>query len=410
MRLPTLALAPFLGILAGLAATLTATAQPERFDRFDKIERFENHRVDQDEGPEDRISKSAPEIERIHVRAPLWARGKAGVAPLLATSPSGYKPVQVRHAYGFDKITGNGAGQTIAIVDAYGSPSLANDLKTFCTAFGLPQATLAIYYPQGKPRANSGWALETSLDVQWAHAIAPGARIVVVVAKSASISNLLGAVDYAVKTLGAKQVSMSWGAAEFSTETRYDTYFNKPGVTFFAASGDNGAGVIWPAASPNVVAVGGTTLQLDASGTAITETGWSGSGGGISAYYTKPVFQNAISTAAKRSVPDVSYNADPNTGFPVYITNYNGSTGWITVGGTSAGAPQWAAAQALVNAARSTSLSNTNSALYSTAYANFFDILSGTNGGFFCNAGYDLVTGLGSPNAPALIPALSATK
>ena len=400
-------LSPFLILLAGLAVS------PSGLHAQGRSEKSEIHRIDQDEGPPERVSSSAPEIERIHARAPLWARGKAGVAPQLATSPSGYQPVQVRHAYGFDKITGNGAGQTIAIVDAYGSPSLANDLKTFSTAFGLPQATLAIYYPQGKPAANSGWALETSLDVQWAHAIAPGARIVVVVAKSASISNLLGAVDYAVKNLGAKQVSMSWGAAEFSTEAKYDTYFNKAGVTFFASSGDSGAGVIWPAASPYVVAVGGTTLQLDASGTAITETGWSGSGGGVSAYYTKPAFQNNFSTATKRSVPDVSYDADPNTGFPVYITNYNGSTGWITVGGTSAGAPQWAAAQALVNATRSTSLSNANNALYTTAtiaYADFFDIISGSNGGFFCNPGYDLVTGLGSPNAPALLPALSATK
>ena len=371
------------------------------------------HRVDQDEGPPERVNANAPEIESIHARAPLWARGKAGVAPLLATSPSGYKPAQVRHAYGFDKITGNGAGQTIAIIDAYGSPSLANDLQVFCTTFGLPQATLAVYYPQGKPSANSGWALETSLDVQWAHAIAPGARIVVVVAKSASISNLLGAVDYAVKNLGAKQVSMSWGAAEFSSETKYDTYFNKTGVTFFASSGDSGAGVIWPAASPYVVAVGGTTLQLDSSGNAITETGWSGSGGGASVYYTQPAFQKGFSTAVSRTVPDVSYDADPYTGFPVYITNYNGSTGWITVGGTSAGAPQWAAQQALVNSVRSTSLSNANTALYTiatTAYTDFFDIISGNNGGFSCNVGYDLVTGLGSPNAPLLVPALSATK
>jgi len=207
---------------------------------------------------------------------------------------------------------------------------------------------LSIVYPQGKPTSNSGWALETSLDAEWAHVVAPAAKIVVVVAKSSSLSDLLTAVDYAVKTVGAKQVSMSWGSAEFSSETSYDSHFNKSGVTFFASSGDRGAGVMWPAASPYVVGVGGTTLQLDSSGNVISETGWSGSGGGVSAYEAKPAFQNVWQKAGKRSVPDVSYNADPYTGFPVYITNYGGSTGWITVGGTSAGAPQWAAQQALV--------------------------------------------------------------
>ncbi|WP_395735132.1 peptidase S8 and S53 subtilisin kexin sedolisin [Prosthecobacter sp.] len=390
--------------LASLAASTAGFSAENRKDF---------HKVDQDEGPPGRVSSSAPEIERIHARAPLWARGATHAAPMATTSPTGYTPAQIRHAYGFDKITGNGAGQTIAIVDAYGSPSLANDLKVFSTTFGLQQATLAVYYPQGRPAANSGWALETTLDVQWAHAIAPGARIVVVVAKSASISNLLGAVDYAVKTLGAKQVSMSWGAAEFSSETKYDSHFNKTGVSFFASSGDSGAGVIWPAASPYVVAVGGTTLQLDSTGTALTETGWSGSGGGISAYCKKPAWQSGFSAAAGRAVPDVSYDADPYTGFPVYISNYNGTTGWIQVGGTSAGAPQWAAQQALINAARTTTMTGAGSQLYATAtsaYTDFFDILSGSNGAYFCSPSYDLVTGLGSPNAPALVPAMSATK
>jgi subtilase family serine protease len=371
------------------------------------------HQVNQNEGAPDQISGSASEIERIHARSPLWAHGPSSAAPQVTTSPGGYTPAQIRHAYGFDKISGNGSGQTIAIIDAYGSPTLANDLKVFCTTFGLPQATLAVYYPQGKPSGNSGWALETTLDVEWAHAIAPGARIVVVVAKSASISNLLGAVDYAVNTLGAKQVSMSWGAAEFSSEASYDTHFNKTGVSFFASSGDSGAGVIWPAASPYVVAVGGTTLHLDSTGNALTETGWSGSGGGVSAYNKEPAWQANYISSVGRAVPDVSYDADPATGFPVYISNYNGTTGWIQVGGTSAGAPQWTALQALVNAARSTTMSSTGSHLYSTAtsaYTDFFDIISGSNGSFFCSPGYDKVTGLGSPNAPALVPAMAAAK
>lgn len=352
------------------------------------------------------------DTDNITARPPVWVRGPVVATPFLATSPGGYTPKQIRHAYGFDQITGNGTGQTIAIVDAYGNPNVINDLTVFCNAYGLPQASISVYYPNGKPSTkNSGWALETNLDVQWAHAIAPGAKIAVVVAKSASMSNLINAVDYAVKTLGAKQVSMSWGGSEFSSEASYDSHFNKTGVSFFASSGDSGAGVMWPAASPFVVAVGGTSLQLDSAGNLISETAWSGSGGGVSVYESAPVWQSGWQTTGKRTVPDVSYNADPNTGFPVYISNYSNSTGWITVGGTSAGAPQWAAQQALVNAARSTSLSSTGSALYSiggTSYTtSFLDITSGSNG-FTATAGYDYVTGLGSPKVPALAPALMA--
>ena len=354
-----------------------------------------------------------PDCANIVARVPLWTLGGLRATPFLATSPGGYTPAQIRHAYGFDQLKGNGSGQTIAIVDAYGSPTLASDLATFSTTFGLPAANLAVYYPKGKPTTgDSGWALETTLDVEWAHAIAPGAKIAVVVAKSTSLSDLLGAVDYAVKTVGAKQVSMSWGAAEFSGETSYDSYFNKSGVSFFASSGDSGAGVMWPAASPYVVAVGGTTLSLDSAGNVLGETAWSGSGGGISAYEAKPAFQANWQGASKRSTPDVSYNANPYTGYPVFISNYNGSSGWITVGGTSAGAPQWAAQQAIVNASRTTSLSSADAALYGLAAgsytADFADIISGSNGAYSCTTGYDYVTGLGAPNAETLVPALIA--
>ncbi len=342
--------------------------------------------------------------DQIEARPPIHFR------PFISPSPSGYTPAQMRHAYGFDQLAGNGAGQIIAIVDAYGSPTIQNDLNVFCSTFGLPTVTVEVYYPQGKVRQiNSGWALETSLDVEWAHAIAPGARIALVVAKSASLSNLLGAVNYAVG-LGAKQVSMSWGASEFSSETSYDSYFNHAGVTFLASSGDSGAGVIWPAASPNVTAVGGTSLVLNSTGTVSSETAWSGSGGGISAYEALPSYQNGWLAAAGRGVPDVSYDADPNTGVPVYISDYNNTAGWFTVGGTSAGSPQWAALFALTNASRSSSVSSSNPALYATATANyaadFRDITVGNNGAYSASVGYDLVTGLGSPLANQLVPSL----
>ena len=346
-------------------------------------------------------------------RPEAWeARPPIHVRPDLSSSPTGYAPSQVANAYGFSRLSGNGAGQTIAIVDAYGSSTIQNDLNIFCATYGLPTTTVQIAFPSGKPkRSSSGWALETSLDVEWAHAMAPGANILLVVAKSASLSDLLTAVDAAVKA-GAKQVSMSWGGGEFSSETSYDYHFNVAGVTFTASSGDSGSGVQWPAASPYVVSVGGTTLSVDSSGNFLSETAWSGSGGGISSYETRPGFQNGWQGASGRGVPDVSYDADPNTGVSVYIGNYNGSSGWVTVGGTSAGAPQWASLFARANASRSASLSLTDIAIYSLANANysgdFRDITSGNNGGFSATARYDYVTGLGSPLVGTLVPALSS--
>src|SRR5262249_24305712 len=146
------------------------------------------------------------------------------------------------------------------------------------------------------------------------------------------------------------QVSMSWGTSEFSTENTFDSHFNVAGVSFFCSSGDSGSGTQWPATSPYVTCVGGTSLSLDASGNVLSETGWSGSGGGVSAYEVRPGFQNGFQTAANRSMPDVAYNADPNTGVAVYIS----SSGWVIAGRTSAAAPQWAALCALANSSRTT--------------------------------------------------------
>ena len=330
--------------------------------------------------------------------------------PYLTPGPTGYSPAQVRHAYGFDLLAGGGSGQMIAVVDAYCSSTIQNDLNIFCATYGLPTTTIQISYPGGKPRkSSSGWALETSLDVEWAHAIAPNATLLLVVAKSASFSDLLAAVDAAVKA-GAHQVSMSWGGSEFSSESSYDYHFNKPGVTFTASSGDSGAGVEWPAGSPYVLSVGGTSLSLDAYGNVLSETAWSGSGGGIGAYEVRPVYQNGWQAAAGRGVPDVSYDADPNTGVSVYIGNYNGSSGWVTVGGTSAGAPQWAWLIALANSARISPLNATDIPVYSLAGLNyalyFFDVTQGNDGGFSAAGGYDYVTGLGRPFANQLVPAL----
>jgi subtilase family serine protease len=300
-----------------------------------------------------------------------------------------------------------GAGTTIAIVDAYYDPTVANDLNVFSTRYNLTPVNFVEHKMSSSIPTDGGWALEISLDVQWAHAIAPNATILLVEASSSSDFDLLAAVNYARSQPNVVAVSMSWGGVEFSGETAYDSYFVYSGVTFFASSGDSGAGVIYPSSSPNVVAVGGTTLNLNSDGSFSSETAWSGSGGGVSSQETEPAYQVAygvLGTSGHRGVPDVSYNADPNTGVLVYdSTPYNGQTGWWIVGGTSAGAPQWAAIQAL-------GLSCSNANFYvdakSVNYPSYFrDITSGANGAYSAGAGYDLVTGLGSPLTTIFTPA-----
>src|SRR5436190_7049505 len=334
-----------------------------------------------------------------HARPPIYIN----ITPSTSTY---YSPPQVRHAYGFDQLTANGAGQKIAIVDAYGNASIQSDLNTFCSQFGLSSTTVQIV--GSNLGTDTGWALETALDVEWAHAIAPGATIILSVARSNSLNDLLSAVDAAVSA-GATVVSMSWGASEFAGMSIYDSHFNKANVAFTASSGDSGAGVDWPAVSPYVVGVGGTTLTLDASNNRVSETAWSGSGGGASIYFARPTFQNGWQTSNGRGVPDVSYLADPSTGVLVY-DSVNG--GWFVVGGTSAGAPQWAAVIALANQLRNNSgaanLGWANVSLYPLAQGStttpytvnstyFYDVSSGNNGAYNAAPLYDYVTGLGSP-------------
>ncbi len=341
------------------------------------------------------------------------------------TGPVGYVPSQIRHAYALDLISNQGTGQTIGIVVAYGSPTLQKDLDVFCQQFGIPTTAVQIIYGKTRPKTiDQGWALETSMDVQWAHAIAPKAKIIVSVAASPTISNLVAAVDNAVKA-GAKIISMSWGANEFSTETSYETYFTRSGVSYFASSGDSGstAGTSWPATSPNVTSVGGTSLYLDASGNLTAdEVAWSGSGGGFSLYFNRPTYQNGWHTNAKRSYPDVSMVANPSTGAAVYnSTPYSGSAGWWQVGGTSLSCPITAATFALANEQRvaksKATLSGFNSSLYKLAASTasgisqypyfFYDVTVGNTGNFSATPLLDQTTGLGSPVNENIVPAIS---
>jgi subtilase family serine protease len=209
---------------------------------------------------------------------------------------------------------------------------------------------------------------------------------------------------------------MSWGSPEFQGEALNDGHFSKTGVTFVAASGNAGAGGFYPAASPNVVGVGATRLSFDASGGYAGESAWGGSSGGLSQFEPEPVFQSLFqipNNTNQRGIPDVAYSGDPTAGFAVYSSHpVMGTKGWFQLGGTSAAAPQWAALFAIVNSMRKSPLSGDPGVLYQVASpATFHDITSGSNGDCgppVCTAapGYDYVTGLGSPIANQLIPAL----
>jgi subtilase family serine protease len=338
---------------------------------------------------------------RCHALVVTDSRGN----PNASSGPSGYGPGQLITAYGLP--TSAGAGQTIAIVDAYDHPNIENDLAVYNSQFGLPACTTAngcfrkVDQRGGTryPTKNAGWALEISLDVEVAHGICPACKILLVEADSASISNLLAA-EKTARTLGATVISNSWGASEFSSEASYDSSFNYPGVPITVSSGDNGYGVEWPAASQYVTAVGGTTLKLNANNTRASEIAWSGAGSGCSAYEPKPYWQNDTG-CSKRTVADVSAVADPNTGVAVYDSiRYQGAAGWFRVGGTSLASPLVAAVYALAG-----NSSGTTYGSYPYSHTGgLIDITSGNNGTcgtqYLCTAvfGYDGPTGLGAPN------------
>jgi subtilase family serine protease len=364
----------------------------------------------------------------------LLPTGGGGVHALGSPGPTGYTPSQIRHAYGFDQITfangtvtGDGSGTTIAIVDAFDDPTIANDLKQFDATFGLPDPTFTKVDQNGGtnyPRADGGWASEIALDVEWSHAIAPKANILLVEANDSSFTNLGAAVSFAASQPGVVAVSMSWGGGEFAGETSLDSTFQTPaghaGVAFIAASGDSGAPPIYPAISPNVLAVGGTTLNLDSSGNILGESAWGGSGGGISSFEAQPSYQNGVVTqsSTQRTNPDVAYDADPNTGFPVYDSFNNGTANpWSQFGGTSDAAPQWSALIAIADQGRALnglgSLDGPTQLLpklYSVSSADFYDITTGNNGTYSAGPGYDLVTGLGTPVANLLVADLAGSQ
>lgn len=423
---------------------------------------------------------------------------------------AGLSPAQVQKAYGFDQLSfiktnldrtttvfsaannNLGQGQTVAIIDFASNPTIFDDANVFSTQFGLPQfvskapaanqpyqPTLKIVNQTGTknlPSPDPGWAGEITLDVEWVHAIAPAANILLV-----ECNDLLAGVDYARHQPGVVAVSCSFGMglggignflgipseAEFIGETLQDSIFTTPaghtGITFSVSAGDTGGPAAWPSISPNVLSVGGTSLTLNKNGTYSSETTWNnqtGAGGGgqsgifgfqahgyFSQFYVHPTdpitlervpsYQAGLGLTSRGS-PDVSYNADPLTGVAVYSTYAFG--GWDVIGGTSAGAPQWAALTAIVDQGRAlkgkSSLANLQSAVYKVPRTDFHDITTGNTdwwsrfkmqlqltvpeigfnlgtdplgiSGNAAHSGYDLATGLGTPIADKLIPDLIA--
>lgn len=339
------------------------------------------------------------------------------ISPAGGQGPNGgMTPDQLRGFYGIS----NASGGAIAIVDAYHYPTALNDFNVFSGQFNLPVETSAnplnpangvfqvVYAPGTQPKTDGGWAQEAALDIEWAHAMAPQAKIYLVEAASASFPDLLAAVDTASSLPGVSQVSMSWGGNEFSSEASNDSHFTNPNVAFFASSGDKGGFTNYPSVSANVIAVGGTSVATSSSGGFSGETGWSGSGGGTSSYITKPGYQSMLS-ASRRAVPDVSADADPSTGVAVYdSTVYQRYSGWMVFGGTSVSSPcvagmvNAAGVNVRVNGAMSSAqvlaqiygnLDNSGN----LATTNFRDITKGSAGKNKCQAGWDAVTGVGSP-------------
>jgi subtilase family serine protease len=399
-----------------------------------------------------------------------------GTLGAAATNYAVFTPATIRAAYGlpvlptsFNNLSATqaaalGAGQTIYIVDAFHYPNAERDLAAFSAKFGLPscqtvaigtstalplpsaptdKCTLSIVpvmaNAKGTPvvdskfaNYNSGWAQEAALDVQWAHAIAPLARIVLLESRTNGVGEMSNAINMAAR-MGPGAVSMSFAANEGSWGSYYDTPFRAPGLSYLAATGDWGAKAMWPSVSATVLAIGGTRLGYSGVG-ARTETAWSLTGGAVSAYTLMPSYQSATALPAQsvyraatksyvkmRGVADVAFNADPYSAqYVAFSAPGAPAVSWYAYGGTSISTPQWAGLVAIANAQRALKGKaplgqNLHQALYDIAgnAANyrlaFNDVMTGANGSCTaCRAGtgFDIPTGLGTPNASALLTLL----
>ena len=301
------------------------------------------------------------------------------------------------------KILPNGGTKAIALIDAYDNPDAASDLTTFAAAYGYgtPNFTKV---KVGSPAPDPGWALEESLDIEYAFGMAPNAHIYLVEANSNSFADLLAAEDKATKLLqaaGGGEASNSWGGGDFQGENSYDSHFKGKGVVYFAAAGDSGGQVIYPSASPFVVSAGGTTILRNSKGFFTSESAWNDAGGGPSQFESRPSYQNIIKSivGTHRGTPDISSEAS-NVSYVAIYSQY-GCGGWCGVGGTSVSSPTIAG---IINAAGQ--FNTSTKAELTEAYkdygnatkykADFRDITTGGNG-YACKKGWEYCTGIGSP-------------
>jgi hypothetical protein len=331
---------------------------------------------------------------------------------LMEAKPQGWGPADLQSAYALPGSTA-GAGQTVAIVDAYDDPAAEADLSVYRTQFGLPACTSASgcfrkIDQRGRtgqpPRANEGWAGEIALDLDMVSAVCPRCSILLVESDSAANRDMLAATRTAVAS-GAGFLSLSWGGMETVDDVYTDAdVFHQPGVAIAASSGDYGYGVSYPASSPYVTAVGGTSLSRTTTGRKWAEKAWDSAGSGCAGYAAKPVFQGD-KLCSSRTEADVSAVADPDTGVAVYRTY--GADGWKVLGGTSASAPIIAGVYALAGRLPAGSAGN---ALPYRAPSALNDVTAGANGDCttaLCHAGsgYDGPTGLGTPHGLAAFTA-----
>lgn len=335
--------------------------------------------------------------------------------PVAALTIDGYHPADIRAAYGMPD---DGGAKAIAIVDAFHLPTALNDFNVFSSTFGLPQETstnatastnkvLQVVYASGsQPVANGDWGGEIALDIEWAHAVAPKAKIYLIECANDTFASLIQGIQLAANLPDVRQVSMSFGGNEFSSETSLDSNFTGPNKTFFAAAGDvQTAGtnlITYPSTSPNVIGVGGTALTIN-NGVFVSETAWSESGGGPSKYEPRPSYQSSVSSVVGsfRGSPDIAAVADPDTGCAVYdstpVPSAGNKSGWLVFGGTSLATPVVAAVTNVRGYCTATSVAELNRQ-YSLQRSSFLrDIVTGQSGIYLAKSGYDFVTGIGCP-------------